>query len=614
MCGIIGYIGEENGIELVFKGLIRLEYRGYDSVGIGFKASEGLKIVKSVGRIESIPGEPEIPSFERKIRSEDGSFKYSSHIVIGHTRWATHGVPSEKNAHPHLSQTGKFAIVHNGIIENYSTLRNRLQEKGFRFVSDTDSEVIAHLIEYFYNGDLVDAVKKTLSKLEGAYSFLVISTDSDEIIGAKMGSSMCLGIDQNGFFISSDESPFVDRTNKVIYLDDGNLVILNRKGYSIQTFEGVNIEKEIEEVPYDLESISKAGYPHFMLKEIHEQPQTIQNAFRSRIDHLDTMLLENFPRLPRNINNIIYLGCGTSYYAAMIGAQITEQSCGIRSLAENASEFLSRERTVFPNDVYIAISQSGETADTKNALENVKEKGAYVAGMVNVVGSSIARIAGKGMYLHAGPEIGVASTKAFTSQLIALNLFATMLSADPLQKNKVTEDMKKLPSLAEKTIQETEPVIQKIAPEISKYKSMMYLGKGVNFPVALEGALKMKEIAYIHAEGYSSGELKHGPIALIDENLLTVFIITGSTHEKALNNLKEIKARKGRVLVITDDPDKIQAELSERDFLLIVPRTQEQLSPILNVIPLQLLAYYVAKELGRDIDKPRNLAKSVTVE
>jgi len=615
VCGIVGYVGSKNGIEAVFNGLIRLEYRGYDSVGVAFKDKNKIKTVKSHGRIKKNDVVPGMPNLEEKLK-EDEKFKFNSNIVIGHTRWATHGAPSEKNAHPHVSMKGNFAIVHNGIIENYLTLKNELINKGYKFESETDSEVLAHLIEYFYENDILSAVKKALTKLEGAYSFLVLSEAEDVIVGAKKGSPLCLGLGEKEFIISSDESPFIDRTKKVIYINDGELILIEKNKYNIINFEGLNVEREIEEVPYDLEAITKGGYDHFMLKEIHEQPTTIKNAFISRIDHLDTMLRDNFPKLPRNINRVIYLACGTSLCAGKVGMYITEKYAKIPSRAEYASEFIYRDPVIFEKDICIALSQSGETADTKEALKIVKEKNAYIAGLVNVVGSQIARIAGKGMYLHAGPEIGVASTKAFTSQVVAINMFNMLLIDDIKYREKLIDELKKLPDLAEQIIRGTEPKIKVIAPEISKFSDFLYLGRDINYPVALEGALKMKEIAYLHAEGYSSGEMKHGPIALIDKNLLTVCILTGEKeiYKKTLNNLLEIKARSGRVFVLTDDVQAIKDHLSDEDYIIEVPKTLPQLSPIINVIPLQLLAYYTAKHLKREIDKPRNLAKSVTVE
>lgn len=618
MCGIIGYIGKDNGVQLVYEGLIRLEYRGYDSVGIGFKDENGkIHVVKSVGRIERSAVAPDMPNLESKIRNDDGTFKYSSHIVIGHTRWATHGEPSERNAHPHVSTGGRFAIVHNGIVENYQVLKKELVSKGYRFESETDSEVIAHLIDFYYEGDLLEAVEKAVKKLEGAYAFLVLSETDDTIIGVKCGSPLCLGIGEDELFVASDETPFVGRAKNVVYLDDRELVVMKMHGdYEIKTFEGFDIEKELQPVPYDIEAISKGGYDHYMLKEIHEQPVTIRNAYVSRIDHLDTLLTDNFVGLPRNINRVIYLGCGTSLYAGMVGMYITEKYAAIPSRAEYASEFIYRNPVLFANDVVLAISQSGETADTKEALRIAKEKGAYVAGIVNVVGSQIARLAGKGMYLHAGPEIGVASTKAFTSQVVALNLFNMLLVDDPEYRQRIKSAMKRLPEQVESTIVRTEGLIKSIAPDLAGYKNFLYLGRDINYPVALEGALKMKEIAYLHAEGYSSGEMKHGPIALVDDSLLSVFIITGeeTIYKKTLNNLLEIKARKGRVLIITDNPTEVRRYIDEDDIVIPVPKTEPQLSPIINVVPLQLMAYYVARHLGREIDKPRNLAKSVTVE
>lgn len=622
MCGIIGYFGSGEGISITLKnkkvndattldvlceGLRRLEYRGYDSAGIAVMNDHGIHVVKSEGKVKDL---------ETLISQNNPNGKYT--LGIAHTRWATHGEPNHTNAHPHLSIDGSIAVVHNGIIENYKTLKNSLQEQGYEFSSNTDSEVIPQLIHLFYKktNDFELAVQKTLSKLEGAYAFLAIHKDHEKLIGVKQGSPLCFGISDREYIFGSDESPFIDKTRRVIYLDDKDMLTVDKSGYRIKNFEGLNIQKEISEVPYNIEAIGKGGYEHFMAKEIHEQPETVANAFSSRINHIDSLTIDNFPNLPHNINRIIILACGTSGYAALIGRYIIEKNTGIPVNAEYASEFRYMKPALFRNDVVIAISQSGQTADTKGALKLAIDSGCYCAGIVNVVGSEIARLAGKGLYLHAGPEIGVASTKAFTSQVIALNLLNLLLSSNSAYRSRVIEEMKSLPDKLKQTIERTEPVIEEIAQECRNHSNFLYMGRGINYPVALEGALKLKEISYIHAEGYSAGEMKHGPIALIEESMPSLFILSGNGvgYSKTLSNLEEVKARKGRVIALTDNGKNLKHILTDKDYIIPTVETIEELSPVINVVPLQLLAYHVAKERGCEIDKPRNLAKSVTVE
>ncbi len=622
MCGIIGYFGPGEGISITLKnkrvddattpdvlceGLRRLEYRGYDSAGIAVMDHNGIHVVKREGNVKDL---------EALISQSNLNGKYA--VGIAHTRWATHGEPNDTNAHPHSSMDGFIAVVHNGIIENYKTLKNSLQEQGYKFSSDTDSEVIPQLIHLFYKttNDFELAVQKTLSKLEGAYAFLAIHKDHQQLIGAKQGSPLCFGISDSEYIFGSDESPFIDKTRRVIYLDDKDMLTVDKFGYRIKNFEGLNIQKEISEVPYNIEAIGKAGFEHFMAKEIHEQPETIANAFSSRINHIDSLAIDNLPNLPHNINRIITLACGTSWYAALIGRYIIEKNTGIPVNAEYASEFRYMRPVLFDNDVVIAISQSGQTADTKEALKLAIDSGCYCAGIVNVVGSEIARLAGKGLYLHAGPEIGVASTKAFTSQVIAINLLNLLLNPNSAYRSRVIEEMKSLPDKLRQVIEQTEPLIEEIAQEFKNHSNFLYLGRGINYPVALEGALKLKEISYIHAEGYSAGEMKHGPIALIEENMPSLFILTGDDicYSKTLSNLEEVKARKGRVIALTDNCSKLEHILTDKDYIIPMPRITEELSPVINVVPLQLLAYHMAKERGCEIDKPRNLAKSVTVE
>jgi len=622
MCGIVGYFGLGEGVSITLKnkkvdnatfldvlceGLRRLEYRGYDSAGIAVRDHKRIRVVKKKGKVENL---------EVAIRQSNLNGKYT--IGIAHTRWATHGVPNDTNAHPHSSMDGSIAVVHNGIIENYKILKRSLEEQGYKFSSNTDSEVIPQLIHLFYKktNDFELAVQKTLSKLEGAYAFLAIHRDHEKLIGAKHGSPLCFGISDNEYIFGSDEAPFVDKTRRVIYLDDKDLLIVDKSGYTIRDFEGFNIQKEISEVPYDIEAIGKDGHEHFMIKEIHEQPETIANAFLSRINHIDSLAVDNFPNLPHSINRIISLACGTSWHAALIGRYIMEKNAGIPVNAEYASEFRYMKPALFENDVVIAISQSGQTADTKEALKLAIDSGCYCAGVVNVVGSDIARSAGKGLYLHAGPEIGVASTKAFTSQVIALNLLNLLLNSNRAYRSRVVDEMKSLPDKLQQTIERTEPLIEEIAQEFKNHSNFLYMGRGINYPVALEGALKLKEISYIHAEGYSAGEMKHGPIALIEESMPSLFILTGDGvgYSKTLSNLEEVKARKGRVIALTDNGRNLEHILTDKDYIIPTVETIEELSPVINVVPLQLLAYHIAKERGCEIDKPRNLAKSVTVE
>jgi len=622
MCGIVGYFRQEEGISITLKngkvdnatvidvlceGLRRLEYRGYDSAGVAVRDDKGIRVVKKEGKVEHL---------EAAIHESNLNGKYT--IGVAHTRWATHGVPNDVNAHPHSSMDGSIAVVHNGIIENYKILKNSLEEQGYKFSSNTDSEVIPQLIHFFYKetNDFELAVQKALSKLEGAYAFLAIHKDYDKLIGAKNGSPLCLGIGNNEYIFGSDEAPFIDKTRRVIYLDDKNMLTVEKSAYTVRNFEGFNIEKEISEVPYDLEAIGKNGHEHFMAKEIHEQSETITNAFSSRLNHIDSLAVDNFSNLPHSINRIICVACGTSWHAALIGRYIVEKNTGIPVCAEYASEFRYMKPVLFKNDVVIAISQSGQTADTKEALKLAIDSGCYCAGVVNVVGSEIARLAGKGLYLHAGPEIGVASTKAFTSQVIALNLLNLLLSSNSAYRSRVVDEMKCLPDKLQQTIERTEPLIEEIAQEFKNHSNFLYMGRGINYPVALEGALKLKEISYIHAEGYCAGEMKHGPIALIEENMPSLFILTGNGvgYSKTLSNLEEVKARKGRVISLTDNGKNLKHILTDKDYVIPTVETIDELSPVINVVPLQLLAYHIAKERGCEIDKPRNLAKSVTVE
>jgi len=592
MCGIVGYYGQQNGIPIVLKGLKRLEYRGYDSAGLAFKEDK-IKIIKTKGKIQDL---------KNLINGE------YSNIVIGHTRWATHGVPNYINAHPHFSMDENIAIVHNGIIENHCELRKELEEKyNYKFSSDTDSEVIAQLIQFFYNGNFEEAFRKMLSKIEGAFGIVAIHNNHKEIICARKGSPLVLGIGEQEYFIGSDPSPFLDHTKNVIYLDEKQMVIISDAGHVIKDFNGFNLDREIEEVPFGLESIQKQGYKHFMLKEIYEQPNTIKNCLRGKIRNINGISI----KFNEEIKRVIFVACGTSYHAALIGKYILEKTSHIPTVVEHASEFRYRKPMLFPTDLVIAISQSGETADTLEAIRLAKKIGCNVAGIVNVTGSMIAKDCGQGIYLHAGPEIGVASTKAFTSQVIALNLLNIFFNKSPYYKTEMIDELKHLPKLVEQFLKNEE--IKLIAQKYHLAKNFLFMARDINYPVALEGALKLKEISYIPSEGYPAGEMKHGPIALIDENTPCIFILTkDETYEKVISNMEEVKSRSGKIICICNEiNEKVQRVA---DDIIVVPKVCWELTPIINSIPLQLLAYYIADLNGKEIDQPRNLAKSCTVE
>ncbi len=598
MCGIIGYIGFREASPLLINGLERLEYRGYDSAGICF--SDGvLKILKRKGKVE------ELKEIVEKTNNK-------AKMGIAHTRWATHGEPNEINAHPHSDNENKIAIVHNGIIENHYALRKLLEKEGYKFKTETDSEVIAHLISKFYLDDLEKAVIKALKFVEGTFGLAIISSKEDKIIAARRGSPLALGIGEGEMFVASDVSAIIEHTNKVIYLEDDQVAVLTKEDYNIKTLDGKEVDSAIEEIKWNVSEIEKGGYEHYMLKEIFEQPESLNNTLRGRIKGERIIVSLNFN--PKQIKKITLIACGTSWHSALIGKHYIEKIAKIPVEVDYASEFRYRDAILDEKDLVVAISQSGETADTLAAIKEAKNKKARTMGIVNAVGSSIAREVDSGIYLHAGPEIGVASTKAFTSQVLALLLFALYL------KNKKGEELepefldkiKKIPEIASEILKESKR-IKEIAEKFKESKNFLYLGRGLNFPVALEGALKLKEISYIHAEGYPAAEMKHGPIALIDENMPVVFICPkDDTYEKVLSNMQEVRARKGRMIVIINEEDEKINKLAE--YVIKVPKTDDFLSPILNVIPLQLFAYYVANFKGLDVDKPRNLAKSVTVE
>ncbi|MCD6116894.1 glutamine--fructose-6-phosphate transaminase (isomerizing) [bacterium] len=609
MCGIVGYIGNKQILPVLLNGLKRLEYRGYDSAGIAVISNNELWLRKKQGKIKEL---------EKEIGNEtpEGS------IGIAHTRWATHGAPSTLNAHPHTDCTGTITLVHNGIVENFSQLKKSLEEKGHVFKTDTDTEVLAHLIEMLYDGDLAKATQKALHLVEGTFGLLVISTrEPDKMIAARRGSPLVLGVGNGETFVASDGTAIVEHTRDVIFLEDDELAIIDRNGYQIRTISSDNaIVRSIEKLPFDMTHIQKSGFPHFMIKEINEQPQTVRDTMRGRLltDEGSARLggLDCCWEKLRKSKRFILTGCGTSWHAALIGEYLIEQLANVPVEVEYASEFRYRDPILQSGDTVLAITQSGETLDTLAALREAKRKGALSLGLCNVVGSTIARESDAGVYSHAGPEIGVASTKAFTSQVISLALIALSLgrmkrlSAE--EGIEIVNALKKLPDKIEEVINQ-DSKIKQIAEYFVNHSNALYLGRGLNYPVALEGALKMKEISYIHAEGYPAAEMKHGPIALIDENMPVVFIaVQDSIYDKIISNIEEVKARGGKVIAIVTKGDK---RVSEKvDYTVEIPETLHYLTPVLTVIPLQLLAYHTAVLKGCDVDQPRNLAKSVTVE
>lgn len=610
MCGIIGYIGNKRAVPILINGLKRLEYRGYDSAGIATLSNSQINIQKQPGKISKLS--------DQIINSNiDGV------IGIGHTRWATHGEPNEVNAHPHCDCTGKISIIHNGIIENFMSLRHELTEKGHVFKSETDSEVLAHLIEEFYVKceNLEQAVRFALSQVDGTYGIAVMCSDCpDKIIGARKGSPLVVGIGIDEHFLASDVCAIIDYTKNVTFLADNELAIITKADFSIKTIDDVTVEKKVEEIAFDLEKIEKSGFPHFMLKEIMEQPQTIYDSMRGRL--LEEEGTVKLGGIQNDLDSLLYArrvlltACGTSWHAALIGEYMIEEFARIPVEVEYASEFRYRDPVIHRDTIVIAISQSGETADTLAAIKEAKQKKAKVLGICNVVGSSIARNTDAGIYLHAGPEIGVASTKAFTSQVTVLSLLTLLLSRMSIMSSskgrEIAQELLRIPDKVKQILQSKND-IEKIAKIYANSQNFLYLGRGYNFPVALEGALKLKEISYIHAEGYPAAEMKHGPIALIDQNMPVVFIAThDSTYDKIISNIEEVRARKGRVIAIATEGD--ETIKSKVDHVIYVPSTLEFLTPLLTIIPLQLLAYYIAVVRGCDVDQPRNLAKSVTVE
>jgi glucosamine--fructose-6-phosphate aminotransferase (isomerizing) len=611
MCGIVGYIGSRPAREIVINGLKRLEYRGYDSAGLAIVNGE-TKIFKCKGRVKDL---------EEMVKNTD----FNGTVGMGHTRWATHGEPNELNAHPQVSAQGNFIVVHNGIIENYALIKKHLQSRGIQFTSQTDTEVLANLIEHLYlEGDLTaeQAITLALNRVEGAYGLVIICTkETDRLFAARKGSPLVIGVGDGENFIASDATPIVEYTQRVIYLKDDDIAIIKRDELVLKTIRPGRIEPEVKEVDLKIGEIDKEGFAHFMLKEIHEQPRAIHDTFRGRVlpDHSGIMLggLHNVLETISRSERIIIVACGTSWHAGLLGEYIFEEYTRIPVEVEYASEFRYRDPIIKKGDIVIAISQSGETADTLAAVKLAKERGAIVIGICNVVGSSIPRETDAGVYTHAGPEIGVASTKAFTTQVTVLAMMAFeigflkgVITAETYKK--LIDELVLIPSKIEKTLNVNEQAFE-LAKNYKDTRNALYLGRGFLFPVALEGALKLKEISYIHAEGYPAAEMKHGPIALIDENMPVIVVAPkDDTYGKIINNIQEIKARKGVVIAIVTEGDELIKKMA--DYVLEVPETLPPFSPILAVIPLQLLSYHIAVLRGCNVDQPRNLAKSVTVE
>lgn len=616
MCGIVGYTGFQDAYDIVINGLRRLEYRGYDSAGIVLEdTNNSFEVKKTKGKVSDLVEISE-------------NLKATSHVGMGHTRWATHGVPSDRNSHPHVSNDGKIALVHNGIIENYDTIKTMLIGKGFTFSSETDTEVLVNLIQYILDTKKInfsEAVRYALNEVYGAYAITVMHKDYPGVlVVGRLGSPLAIGLGDKEYFIASDASPFVEFTKEAVYLEDGHMATISlEKGVEIRSIkENEIIEPAIQELKLSLEQIEKGGYEHFMLKEIFEQPKSIQDTLRGRLlvnegiikmagiwDHLDRI---------NKAERIIIIACGTSWHAGLIGEYLIEEFARIPVEVEYASEFRYRNPIITEKDIVVAISQSGETADSMAAIKLAKEKGAFIYGICNVVDSSIARFSDAGSYTHAGPEIGVASTKAFTAQLTILSLIALKLgkhngNLSNAEFMRLITELDNIPKKVEEVLKSTHDYVKEIAHDFVNSTNFLYLGRGFNFPAALEGALKLKEISYIHAEGYPAAEMKHGPIALIDENMPIVIIAPKKGHyDKIVSNVQEIKARKGKVIAVVNYGDEQVASMA--DYVIEIPETSECFSPIVASIPLQLLAYYIAVYRGANVDQPRNLAKSVTVE
>ena len=599
MCGIIAYFGKKNAAPILIDGLKKLEYRGYDSAGVCLLCDKNLYSSKIKGRVADL----EKLALDLK----------QSNIGIAHTRWATHGEPNEINAHPHFDCKNEIAVVHNGIIENYTTLKEILEKEGHKFISKTDSEVLSHLIEKFYNGNIEEAVIKSLKLVIGTFGIAVICSKENKIVVARRGSPIVLGVGEGENIIASDTVAVLPYTKKVIYLNDNEMAVLTDNNYSIKNFDGQVVEKEIDEIKWTAAEIEKKGFKHFMLKEIFEQPIAIENTLRGRIDKDYNIKLSldidlNF------IKRILIVACGTSWHSALIGKYLIEKIARVPVEIDYASEFRYRDPIIEKGDLVVAISQSGETADTLAALREAKNKGAKTLGIINVVGSTIAREVDSGIYLHAGPEIGVASTKAFSCQVIALLLLAMIMAQSKkiAIEKELFDEIVDLPSKIDEALNQSDNILL-LAEKFKDSKSFIYLGRGLNFPVALEGALKLKEISYIYAEGYPAAEMKHGPIALVDSEMPVVFLATkDNTYSKILSNMEEVRARGGQVIAVVNEADSDINNLTKN--IIIVPKCREELMPIINTVVLQLLAYHIANLKGIDVDKPKNLAKSVTVE
>lgn len=611
MCGIVAYIGHRQAYPVIIKGLKRLEYRGYDSAGVAL-LNHGLKLYKKKGKVAAL---------EEITVGKD----LDGHIGIGHTRWATHGEPSDRNAHPHQSSNGKLAMIHNGIIENYAALKSELIKKGYVFHSDTDTEVLLNFIEDIQKnngGTLEEALRIALKRVVGAYVVVLIDKDNpDTLIAARKGSPLVIGIGKNEHFLASDASPIIEYTKEVVYVNDYQIAIIKSDELILKNLGNERQTPFIQKLDLELAAIEKGGYDHFMLKEIFEQPDTIRDCLRGRLDVQQGTItmagIQNNIEQIKNANRILIVACGTSWHAGLIAEYIIEELCRIPVEVEYASEFRYRNPIIHKGDMIIAISQSGETADTLVAIEKAKEQGAVILGIVNVVGSSISRISHAGAYTHAGPEIGVASTKAFTAQLTVLAMVALKIAKEreTISHNRYLHLLEELNDLPEKVshILARAEHIKNVALKYKDVINALYLGRGYNFPVALEGALKLKEISYIHAEGYPAAEMKHGPIALVDESLPVIFVATKDAyHEKIVSNIQEIKARKGKVIAVITEGDETITGMA--DDILPVPEADEVIAPVISVIPLQLFSYYIGIAKGYDVDKPRNLAKSVTVE
>jgi glutamine---fructose-6-phosphate transaminase (isomerizing) len=613
MCGIVAYVGHQEALPIIIKGLKRLEYRGYDSAGVALLNQKGLSVYKKKGKVSEL--ENHLETFDN----------LNSKIGIGHTRWATHGEPNDVNAHPHYSSNEKFAMIHNGIIENYDVLKTDLLNKGYTFHSETDSEVFIKFIEDIYNNShisLEEAVRLALHKVVGAYAIVIMNIEEpDTLIAARKGSPLVIGVGEDEYFLASDATPIIEYTNQVVYLDDYEIAVIRENRLQIKTIENVETNPYINQLEMELEAIEKGGYEHFMLKEINEQPRSIADCMRGRLDAKNGRLvlggLRDYMNKFQNADRIIITACGTSWHAGLVAEYLFEEFARIPVEVEYASEFRYRNPVINEKDFIIAISQSGETADTLAAIELAKSKGATIFGVCNVVGSSIPRATHAGSYTHAGPEIGVASTKAFTAQISVLTMMALKLG---YQRGTLSEsrymhllsELETIPSKVERALKLNDKV-KAIAAEYKDARNFLYLGRGYNFPVALEGALKLKEISYIHAEGYPAAEMKHGPIALIDEEMPVVFIATkDSSYEKVVSNIQEVKARKGKIIAVVTEGDTTVRNMA--DHVIEIPETEEAFVPLIAVVPLQQLSYHIAVMRGCNVDQPRNLAKSVTVE